>query len=326
MSKKNFDRRLAALDDLRNAPDSPARSAGLRKALADRNSYIVAKAAGIAGQLGLNDLIPDLLSAMDRFFVNPTKSDPQCWAKNAIVESLAKLEDEDSAVFIRGLRHVQIEPVWGGQQDSAGPLRAKCALALVQCRDLRDSDILSHLIEALADRETTVRIDAARAIGRMSGDAPALLLRLRALVADGEPEVVGACLTSLLAIQGEAACDFVSRFLQKGEEEAREAAFALASLRNAKAFAILKQAWDHGADISVRGALLTAMVLTRVPEAIEFVISLIESDSQHAAAAVEALAPMRSSEEIQSRTAVAVERSGNARLRAAFEQSFRGRS
>lgn len=260
---------------------------------------------------------------MDRFFINPAKSDPQCWAKDAIVESLAKLEYEDSAVFIRGLRHVQMEPVWGGQQDSAGPLRAKCALALVQCRDLRDADVLSHLIEALADHETTVRIDAARAIGRISGDAPAVLLRLRALVGDREPEVVGACLTSLLAIQGDAGCDFVSRFLKKGEDEAREAAFALASLRNAQAYAALRQAWDGGADLSVREALLTAMVLTRVPEALEFVISLIVSDSQYAGAAVQALAAMRSSEEVRSRTAAAVERSASARLRAAFEQYFR---
>ncbi len=217
MSKNNFDGRLAALEDLRNAPDSPARSAALRKALADRNNYIVAKAARIMGHLGLKDLIPDLVAAIDRFFTNPVKSDPQCWAKDAIVEALAKLDHDDSTVFIRGLRHVQMEPVWGGQQDSAGPLRGECALALVQCRNLRDSDVLSHLIEALADRETTVRIDAARAIGRIGGDAPALLLRLRALIGDGEPEVVGACLTSLLGIQGEAGSISSAAFFRKPE-------------------------------------------------------------------------------------------------------------
>ena len=322
MAKKGFDQQLAALEALRDNPDSAANRIALGKALTHQNNYIVAKAAKISKQLGMKDLIPDLLAAIDRFFINAGKSDPQCWAKNAIVETLAEFGHDESAVFLRGLRHVQMEPVWGGQEDSAGPLRARCALALVQCRDLSDTDLLSHLIELLADPDRTVRVEAVRAAGNVGSAQAALLLRLRALMGDEEPEVTGACLASVLSIQGAGAIDFVSGFLRKDEDTAGEAALALASLHDSRAFVLLKQRWDDAGGRTLRPVLLTAMALTRVPEAIDFLISLIEGDSQHAGAAVEALAPMRSSDEIRVRTAAAVDRSGNARLRALFDQHF----
>src|SRR5207248_1735973 len=40
------------------------------------------------GEIGrascLKELIPDLLSALERFFINAAKTDPQCWAKKAL--------------------------------------------------------------------------------------------------------------------------------------------------------------------------------------------------------------------------------------------------
>jgi HEAT repeat protein len=322
MAKKGFDQQLAALDALRDNPDPAGARIALGKALAHQNNYIVAKAAKVSKQLGMKELIPDLLAAIDRFFINAGKSDPQCWAKNGIIDALAEFGHDDSAIYLRGIRHVQLEPVWGGQQDSAGPLRARCALALVQCRDLSDTDLLSHLIELLADPDRTVRVEAARAVGNAGSAQAALLLRLRALMGDPEPEVFGACLMSVLSIQGAVAIDFVSRFLHKDDDAAREAALALASLHDSRAFVLLKQRWADAAGSTLRPVLLTAMGLTRVPQAVDFLISLVESDSQHAGAAVEALAAMRSSEEIRLRTAAAIDRSGNARLRSLFDQHF----
>ena len=46
---------------------------------------------------------------------DPVKTDPQCWAKNAIVKALKDLNHDDPAVFLRGIEHVQMEPVWGGR-------------------------------------------------------------------------------------------------------------------------------------------------------------------------------------------------------------------
>src|SRR5205823_9291390 len=135
-SKKRFEEQLAALEELRESAGAPSTVDSLRKALANRNNYIAAKAAKIAAELGLKALIPDLLTTFDFFFIDPVKSDPLCWAKNALVQALAALGHDEAAAFIRGLRHIQMEPVWGGQEDTAAALRGNSALALVACRDI----------------------------------------------------------------------------------------------------------------------------------------------------------------------------------------------
>jgi len=149
--KRAFEEQVAALDALRQQPPE-SRSAPLRKALGHKNNFIVAKAANLIHDFGLKDLEPDLLAAFDRFFDDPVKTDPQCWAKNAISRTLAAMELQDEQVFLRGMRHIQMEPVWGGQSDTAGNLRATCALALVQCRSLTERDLLANLVELLADK------------------------------------------------------------------------------------------------------------------------------------------------------------------------------
>ena len=64
------------------------------------------------------------------------QSRPQCWAKNALAQTLAAFDYQDKELFLAGMRHVQLEPVWGGSSDTAGPLRGLCALALVNYRSL----------------------------------------------------------------------------------------------------------------------------------------------------------------------------------------------
>ena len=144
--KRNFEEQIAALDALRQQPEE-ARLVPLRKALGHRNNFIVAKAADLVRDFRMAQLTPALLTAFDRFFDNPVKTDPQCWAKNALSRALAALDYQEAEIYLRGMRHIQMEPVWGGQSDTAGTLRATCALALVQCRSLTDTDLLAHLID-----------------------------------------------------------------------------------------------------------------------------------------------------------------------------------
>jgi hypothetical protein len=322
MAKKNFDQQLAALDALKNSPASPSTPEALRKALANPNNYIVAKASQIVAQLAFEYLVPDLLAALDRFFVHPAKSDPQCWAKNAIVQGLADLGHHDPAVFLRGLRHVQMEPVWGGQEDTAAALRSKCALALVECHDLSDLHVLSHLLELLVDADKTVRTEAARAVGRVNRREAALLLRLKVLTGDTEPEVLGACFTALLSIEVQEGIDFAGRFLEGRGDAAGEAALALGLTHDPRALALLRDRWNRGSEPDLSAVLLTAMALTRLPEAVDFLVGLIEADAAAAAAAINALAAARMPEEVRLRVDRALQSSGNPRLRATFEEHF----
>src|ERR1035441_10403738 len=206
-SPRGFDKELAELEALGAAlkagpaPDA-AQTEQLRMALAHRNNFLVSKVARLVADAELFALLPDVLASYDRFFLDATKTDPQCWAKNALVKTLVKLEHRQKDAFLRGLRHHQMEGSYGGLSDTAGALRGACTDALVDCPGLSDADLLGLLLEPLTDADKTVRVEAARAIGQVGGVSAALLLRLRALLAKDEPEVLGAVYSALLTLEG----------------------------------------------------------------------------------------------------------------------------
>ena len=126
---------------------SPEQKAELRKRIGDRSNLVVAAAAAIAGEGTLVGLAGDLVAAFDRFLVNPLKDDKLCRAKVAIVQALDRMEHQGPDVFLRAARHVQFEPVWGGTEDSAPPLRAAALVATVagQAR----TDQVTHLVRLI---------------------------------------------------------------------------------------------------------------------------------------------------------------------------------
>ena len=294
MSKQAFDKKLEALDALRTAPDSSETVAALRKALSDRNNYAVSKAAAIASQRQLQTLIPDLLAAFDRFLQEPAKADPQCWAKNAIAKALVDLGYTDAEVFLKGLSHFQMEPVWGGQSDTAATLRGTCALALVNCR-MDDISTLEQLVPALADPEKVVRQDGARAVAQLGSREGALLLRLKALCGDKEPEVIGQCFASLLSLEPANAVDFIARFVDGSNRDIQlEAACALAQSDQAAALATIRDRWEHWTEPEFKRAVVLSLGASPLPEAAQFLLSIIEGGPVALAAdAVGALAASR---------------------------------
>ncbi|HEY1895640.1 MAG TPA: hypothetical protein VGG62_05180, partial [Terracidiphilus sp.] len=317
MAHRGFDEKMAALEDLRGRELDADAVALVKKSLANRSNFLVAKAARLAEDGGLSDLMPDLAAAYDRFFINAEKTDPQCWAKNALSRALAKLECRDKDVFLRGLRHHQMEPTWGGLSDSAGTLRATCAHALVACNGLDNQELLILLLEPLVDKDKSVRVEAVRALAQL-GEMAVAVLRLRALIAGEDPEVLGQCFAALLAIERDQAIPFVARFLEAGDDAAGEAAFALAEMRNQAALAVLLDRQKGITDEWFGGVLLSAIALTRLPEAIDFLVGMIEREEREAPGAIEALSRVASGEELKARLERAVEATGSERLKKAL--------
>src|SRR5688572_22838835 len=108
MSKGKIEDKLDELRALSSRPVSPDTIVLLRKALGDRRNLVVAQAAKLAGELRITTLIPDLVAVFDRLRENGAKTDSQCWAKLAISNALRDMEYSDSALFLQGLRHVQM--------------------------------------------------------------------------------------------------------------------------------------------------------------------------------------------------------------------------
>ena len=319
MAHRGFDEQMEALEALKGRePDADA-TALIKKSLANRSNFLVAKAARLAEEAALMDLLPDLLAAYDRFFTNAEKTDPQCWAKNALSRVLAKFECRDKDVFLRGLKHHQMEPTWGGKSDTAGTLRSNCAHALIACNGLDNQELLVILLEPLVDEDKSVRVETVRALAQL-GELAVPVLRLRALIRSEEPEVLGQCFSALLAIERDAAIPFVSRFLEAGDDTAGEAAFALAETRSPAALAALFHRQKDSADDWFTGVLLSALALTRLPEGVDFLMGIIEGEQREAPAAIEALSRIATNEEIRSRLEKAVDETGSARLQKALRE------
>ena len=327
---RGFDKDLAELEAfaesfrLQPTPDV-GQVAFLRKALTHKSNFLVSKAAKLVADTELITLLPDVLVAYDRFFTDAAKTDPQCWAKNALSKALVKLEHRTVAEYLRGMRHHQMEPSFGPPVDTAGALRGTCTHALVDCPGISDSDLLTALLEPFTDIDKTVRMEAARAIGQVGGVSATLILRLRAMLDPGEagqeePEVLGEVYRSLLSLEGAQAIPVVASRLEAGDDLAAEAAFALADLRTPEALEPLLARLRAGADTWFAGVLLSAIALTRLPEAMDFLVSLIERDGREAAAAIEAIGRIAPNAEIRARIQQAVELAGSPRLHQALRQ------
>jgi HEAT repeat protein len=320
-ASRGFDAELAALEALKSAPMDAGAIDHLRKALGHRNNYVVSKAARIVEENLLTALLPDALAAYERFFDDAVKTDPQCWAKNALVKALIALEHRGKDEYLRGLKHHQHEPVWGGQSDTAGTLRGQSAHALVNCPGVSDLELLTILLDLFADSDKAVRVEAARAIGNVGGPSAVLLLRMRALLGQGEEfEVLGACYAALLDLEGARAIPFVAKFLEEGGDNSAEAAFALSAMRSPEALAALIARREKGADSWFGPTLLSAIVLSRLPEALDYLAGMIERDERDAVAAIEALGRSSPNEEARRRIEDAVRKAGSPRLEKAARE------
>ena len=290
MANDRVEKQLESLKALRPMGLNAEVTAALKKALSDRVNVVVAKAAQICGEMEASTLIPDLTKAFERLFEKD--KDPQCWGKNALAKALKDLGLRESALFLRGARHVQMEPVWGGQQDTAAVLRGACVMALVQCNDIPRDETLRYIVDALSEDAAAVRIDATRALEQMGGREVVVLLRLKARLGDKDPRVTGQILEVLLQMEGRGAVPFVGEFLHAADEEVvEEAALALGASRLTEAVELLKETWKTRSRRQPGSALLRAISVSRLDEAIEFLLNLVKQglprDSEDALHALE---------------------------------------
>jgi HEAT repeat protein len=302
MSRK-LEARIEQLRQLRSVRPSEDVVKALRKGLQDRGNLVIAEAARTTAALHIKGLIPNLLAAFDALFDNPLKSDPKCWGKTAIVKALTELDYDQSPPFVRGLRHIQMEPVWGGREDSAAQLRGLCALALVQCSDLRRVEVMRYMVEAMTDTEDPVRAEAIRALAQLGGDDTALLLRLKAQMGDRRPLVIGHVFDSLINLEENLGVTFVAKYLDSTREEIRdEAALSLGASRRADAVEVLIAGWGRTRSPEFGRVLLRAMGSSQHPAAIDFLLDLVRTGNNHSSAsAIEALQLIEPSEEIRNR-------------------------
>lgn len=310
--RASVDEQLAALDALPS--ERNARIDALKAALGDRHYRVAAKAARLAEDALLYELVPELLAAYERFLDKPLKKDPSCYAKKAIVRALVGLDCSDTEFFRRGLGYRQLEPVWGGTADAAVDVRASCAMGLVASGYSR---ALVELTALLYDGEAAARIGAVRAIACGNPREAELLLRAKLEGGDTEPQVLGECFTGLLAVEPDESLGFVAAHLGRDDAAVRElAALALGESRQDGALGHLKEAWG-GVLLSdeFRRVLIRAAAAHRSEAALDWLLEIV-ADARVAIAleVIEALAIYRNNAKLKDRLGAVVRARDDAKL------------
>src|SRR4030095_691619 len=321
MSKlTSLEDRLAELSRLAESLESAETRKQLRKHLASKSSPIVARAAQIIARIEDHDFGPELIQAFHRFLIDPTKTDKGCLAKCAVVKALLVADCDDEELFRKGVRHIQLEPTWGGRADTAAQLRALCGLGLVQVGSRAAMDELAAL---LADEESDARIGAAAALGHC-GPTATPLLRFKLLSGDNEAAVLAECLTSLMKVAPSDSFQFVSSFVDLEYPFLYEhAGLTLAESKLPGVFELLKNKWTATFDREFKKSLLLPMAITRSEEAREFLISVIESgELGMATAAIAAMRIFAGDDSLRSRLERAIEGPNQKELSAAVRREF----
>jgi hypothetical protein len=296
-------------------------TAELKTFLAHRSNLMVSKAAKITGQARAMELVPELVKAFHRLMQNPSKLDKGCAATTEIVGALYELDYVEPEIYLLGIHHVQMEGSFGPPVDAAAKLRAVSALGLARTRY---PTALDEVVSLLVDDWAEARIGAVRALATNGGPAGALLLKLKLLTGDSEPEVLAECFSGLLTAAPEKALPLISKFIDSEETAIAEAALlALGSSRHPEAFDVLRAKSERTAGGPLRRIVLLAIAMIRSDAAIEFLLDLLAECSPAAAKDVLAgLALFRNNEKIKSRTEALVRHRNEESLRDLFARQF----
>jgi HEAT repeat protein len=165
--------------------------------------------------------------------------------------------------------------------------RGKIAIA----KALQALDVLADL---LADPQRAARAAAAQALGDTGRPDASALLRYKVRIGDPEPDVIAACLGSLLALAPRASLPFFASLLKGRDERASAAALALGESRIAAATPLLVSWCEEDSTGERRQVGYLSLALLRDETANEYLLGrLREAEAPDAISAGKALATFR---------------------------------
>jgi hypothetical protein len=215
-----------------------------------------------------------------------------------------------------------MEGSFGPPVDTARAMRGQAAFGLL---NVKYREALYEIAELLNDAErdgsiTDARRGGIRALGTVVGEASALMLRLTARRYAKDADTLAEVFASLNAIEAGKSFDFIADFLAAGDDIAGMAALAIAESRQPRAAEMLVKAWHtHGQHADDPQAFLTALSMTRKPEAIELLVDRVANGhTRQAVAALDALRLHRGDAPLQERLRKIVETRAEPSLQRAF--------
>jgi HEAT repeat protein len=278
---------LVKLREMERAPLTAEGREYLIKTLTATKGMTAARAAQMIGRMRNADFAPHLCAAFTRFIDRP-ELDKGCTAKEAICRALDAIGCSDTEILLRGVHHVQMEAVFGGRVDTAASLRVLCATALAE---MLHPEAHLELAALLLDPDAGARRTAVRVVSSLGCERSELILRMKTLAGDTEPDIIGQCFTGLLAMETRRSVPFVARFLASDNPEiAGQAAVALGLSEYESAFHALRDCWVNNTNLGLTKSLILAIGLTRREEAFNLLLEVLTDGPRiNALIALEAL-------------------------------------
>ena len=283
MAKKLKDR-LAELNNSNLAGDERAQY--LAKSLKDKSNFLVANAARIIARENITELENELILSFERLLKNPLKSDPSCAGKIAILETLISLGSKEIEVYLKAIKYIQLEPVFGAKEDTAVKLRTTAAYGLIKSNYY---GLINELATLLADKEIQARAGAISALANCNALAVVPILRYKAIIGDPSSRVLSACFDGLLALEPYESRDFVAGFLDKSILIAETAALSLGEARIEGSLKVLTNSLEQTIDKDLQKTIITAIAMLRCEPAIDYLFSILENEEPYANDAIIAL-------------------------------------
>lgn len=312
---------LDRLSALKNDAATPGVVDELKAFLKNRSNLVIAEAAKAVREMRELELIPHLITTFHRLMANPAKLDKGCTALTEIAAALYELDYVEPEIYLLGIHHIQMEGSFGPPVDTAAKLRGLSALGVARTRH---PHALDEIVSLLVDAWPEARIGAIRALTSNGGQAGALLLKLKILSGESEPDVLAECFTGLLAAAPETALPLVAGYIDSEEPAVAEMALlALGSSRLPAVFDLLKAKCREGVKAPLKKALLAAIGMVRSEEAIEFLLSVLgESHGQAAQDVIPVLAIFRGNDRVRSQVEAIISQRGDKKLTELFRRDF----
>ena len=271
--------------------ETPLDLAVLRDTLRGKSGLAIATAARVVRAHELTDLADALAAAFPVLTERGVERDPLCKGKVAIARALHELDRWYDAVFVVGATLTQPEPAWGPPVDTAAELCGLCGLAFAQAGR---ADALDVIADLLADPERITRVAAAQALGDAGRPDATALLRYKLRLGDPEPEVLAACVASMLVLAPRGALPFVTSLLVGDDDRSTAAALGLAERRAAGAAPALLD-WCQRISAATRARVgYLALALLRDDAATDHLLGRVTDGARaDAIAAIAALATFR---------------------------------
>ena len=297
---------------------------GLKKGLKDSSNLVAGAAARIVSELELSGFESDLLTAWERFLVDPATSDKGCRAKSAIVEALGRTGFDDADFWLAGVSYQQVEPMWPAPEDTAVEVRGGCAFGLARSRQLTAVRKLTALVDLLHSPTVADRVHAVQAVADTESESAIPLLKSKMLGGD-VAAVKGVCFAGLLRLAPVEFLPRVVRYLQHNADDIHaEACAALGESGLPEAVDALIASAKKTPSKERLETILQSLGLSRSPAAVEFLITRLQADGSDALAALHALRPACVHPEVCARVLDATRSSSNSRVTAAAKV-LRGR-